>query len=116
MHFVLFWLLISLLIVADALFHTGGDTRLQLMSFCSVLEYLYTGRCNYNPRVGLSASREAAKFSACHLSDIEMLEVIRIADKYWTSIVHWGTVIWPKSKASQVKHLKPYRNQNLQFY
>jgi len=53
-----------------------------LMSFCSVLEYLYTGRCNYNPRVGLSASREAAKFSARHLSDIEMLEVIRFADKY----------------------------------
>jgi len=32
--------------------------------------------------VGLSALRETANFSACHLSDIEMLEVIRFADQY----------------------------------
>lgn len=32
--------------------------------------------------MGLSASRVAARFSACHMSDIEMLEVIRLADQY----------------------------------
>ena len=53
-----------------------------LMSFCCLLEWLYTGRCDFNPRVGLSASREAEKFSARHLSDIEMLEVIQFADQY----------------------------------
>ncbi|XP_065886952.1 rho-related protein racA-like isoform X2 [Dysidea avara] len=48
-----------------------------LMSFCCLLEWLYTGRCDFNPRVGLSASRGTAK-----LSDTEMLEVIRLADQY----------------------------------
>ena len=32
--------------------------------------------------MGLSASRGVAKFSACHLSDVEMLEVIQLADQY----------------------------------
>ena len=54
----------------------------RLISFCCLLEWLYTGRCNFNPRVGLSASREASRFSACHMSDNEMLEVIRLADQY----------------------------------
>lgn len=35
--------------------------------------------------MGLSASREAARFSACHMSDTEMLEVIRLADQYCLS-------------------------------
>ena len=48
-----------------------------LVSFCCLLEWLYTGRCDFNPRVGLSASRATAK-----LSDTEMLEVIRLADQY----------------------------------
>ena len=48
-----------------------------LVSFCCLLEWLYTGRCDFNPRVGLIASRGAAK-----LSDTEMLEVIRLADQY----------------------------------
>ena len=48
-----------------------------LVSFCCLLEWLYTGRCDFNPRVGLSASRGAAK-----LSDTEMLEVMRFADQY----------------------------------
>ena len=48
-----------------------------LVSFCCLLEWLYTGRCDFNPRVGLSASRRATK-----LSDTEMLEVIRLADQY----------------------------------
>ena len=56
-----------------------------LISFCCLLEWLYTGRCNFNPRVGLSASREASRFSACHMSDNEMLEVIRLADQYCLS-------------------------------
>ena len=47
------------------------------MSFCCLLEWLYTGRCDFNFRVGLSTSREAAK-----LSDIEIFEVIRLADQY----------------------------------
>ncbi|XP_065886948.1 rho-related protein racA-like [Dysidea avara] len=48
-----------------------------LVSFCCLLEWLYTSRCDFNPRVELSASRRAAK-----LSDTEMLEVIRLADQY----------------------------------
>lgn len=57
----------------------------RLASFCCLLEWLYTGHCNFNPRVGLSASREAARFSPCYLSDAEMLEVIRLADQYCLS-------------------------------
>ena len=57
----------------------------RLVSFCCLLEWLYTSQCNFNPRVGLSASREAARFSAYHMSDSEMLEVIKLADQYCLS-------------------------------
>ena len=35
--------------------------------------------------MGLSASREASRFSPCYLSDAEMLEVIKLADQYCLS-------------------------------
>ena len=35
--------------------------------------------------MGLSASREAGRFSACYMSDSEMLEVIKLADQYCLS-------------------------------
>ena len=48
-----------------------------LVSFRYLLEWLYTGKCDFNSRVGLTASRGAAK-----LSDTEMLEVMQLADQY----------------------------------
>jgi len=48
-----------------------------LVSFHCLLEWLYTGKCDFNSRVGLTASRGAAK-----LSDTEMLEVMQLADQY----------------------------------
>ena len=47
------------------------------MSFHRLLDWLYTGSCDFNSRVGLSASRGAAK-----LADTEMLEVLQLADQY----------------------------------
>ncbi|XP_065888249.1 rho-related protein racA-like isoform X2 [Dysidea avara] len=69
-----------------------------LVSFCCLLEWLYTGRCDFNPRVGLSASRATAK-----LSDTEMLEVIRLADQY--CLTELVTV--------SERHLQPHNSQNL---
>jgi len=48
------------------------------VSFCCLLEWLYTGRCDFNPREGLNASRGAAKL----FSESDILEVIRLADQY----------------------------------
>ena len=48
-----------------------------LVSFRYLLEWLYTGRCDFNLSVGISASRGAVK-----LLDSEMLEVMQLADQY----------------------------------
>ena len=49
-----------------------------LVSFRCLLEWLYTGSCNFDLRMELSAStRGAAK-----LPDTEMLEVMQLADQY----------------------------------
>ena len=45
-----------------------------LVSFCYLLDWLYTGRCDFNPRVGLTGGPK--------LSDNEMLEVMQLADQY----------------------------------
>ena len=49
-----------------------------LVSFCCLLEWLYTGSCDFNLRVQLNASRRVA----AKLSDAEMLEVMQLADQY----------------------------------
>jgi len=48
-----------------------------MVSFCRLLEWLYTGRCDFNLSAGINASRGAAK-----LSDTEILEVMQLADQF----------------------------------
>ena len=48
-----------------------------LVSFRCLLEWLHTGRLDYNLRMTSTTSRVAAK-----LSDTEMLEVMQLADQY----------------------------------
>ena len=74
-----------------------------LVSFRCLLDWLYTGNCDFNSRVGLTASRRGTK-----LPDTEMLEVMQLADQYClTELVTFIEVQLSERIISKIKTSTP---------